>query len=297
MQKVETERGATGPIGIGTPGALSRSTGSLKNSNSACLMGRPLLKDLEHLLDRPVRMENDANCFALSEARDGAALGAGVVFGVILGTGVGGGIVVHGRVLTGRNAIAGEWGHNPLPWPTDAELPGPQCYCGKRGCIETFLSGPAIARDHLCLTGDELTPQAIIARSEAGDGPCLATVERYEGRLARCLAHVINILDPDVIVLGGGMSNVRRLYETVPRLWGRYVFSDRVETPLVQAQHGDFERGKRSSVPRDGVRQQRLGQQKKKKGGSRCRPAAWRKYATHPDIYCTLSSPTFATQL
>jgi fructokinase len=239
VQRVEAELGATGPLGIGTPGALSRATGTLKNSNSVCLIGRPLLKDLEEILDRPVHMENDANCFALSEAIDGAAQEAGVVFGVILGTGVGGGIVVHRRVLNGRNAIAGEWGHNPLPWPTDAELPGPQCYCGKRGCIETFLSGPAIARDHLRTAGDALEPLAIKARSEAGDSACLATIERYEQRLARSLAMVINILDPDVIVLGGGMSNVQRLYETVPRLWGGYVFSDRVDTPLVRARHGD----------------------------------------------------------
>jgi fructokinase len=239
VRRVEAELGATGPIGIGTPGALSRATGGLKNSNSVCLIGRPLLADLERLLDRPVRMENDANCFALSEARDGAAQEAGVVFGVILGTGVGGGIIVHGRVLTGRNAIAGEWGHNPLPWPLDAELPGPQCYCGRRGCIETFISGPGLAGDHLRQTGDDLTPPAIVTRSEAGDGACLATIERYEERLARCLAIVINILDPDVIVLGGGMSNVRRLYEAVPRLWARYVFSDRVDTSLVRARHGD----------------------------------------------------------
>ena len=184
-------------------------------------------------------MGNDANCFALSEARDGAAHGAGVVFGVILGTGVGGGIVVGGRILSGRNAIAGEWGHNPLPWPLDEELPGPQCYCGKRGCIETFLAGPGMARDHLGATGDTLSPEQIVARSAAGDSACLATVGRYEERLARSLASVINILDPDVIVLGGGMSNVSRLYETVPRLWSRFVFSDRVDTLLVQARHGD----------------------------------------------------------
>ncbi len=239
VRKVEAEAGATGPVGIGTPGALSGATGTLKNSNSVCLIGKPLLADLERLLDRPVRMENDANCFTLSEATDGAASGAGVVFGVILGTGVGGGIVACGRVLAGRNAIAGEWGHNPLPWPLDEELPGPRCYCGKRGCIETFLSGPGMARDHLNVAGEALDPETIVVRSEAGDGACLATLRRYEERLARSLACVINILDPDVIVLGGGMSNICRLYETVPRLWGGYVFSDRVDTPLVQARHGD----------------------------------------------------------
>ena len=239
VRRVEAELGATGRVGIGTPGAVSRATGILKNSNSVCLIGRPLLKDLETLLDRPVRMANDANCFALSEARDGAALGAGVVFGVILGTGVGGGIVVHGRILTGRNAISGEWGHNPLPWPVDGESPGPRCYCGKRGCIETFLSGPGLARDHIRAAGEALSPPAIVARAEEGDPACLAAVERYEQRLARSLALVINILDPDVIVLGGGMSNVGRLYENVPRLWGEYVFSDRVDTLLVQARHGD----------------------------------------------------------
>jgi len=184
-------------------------------------------------------MENDANCLALSEATDGAAQGADVVFGVILGTGVGGGLVAFGRVVTGRNRIAGEWGHNGLPWPLDTELPGPQCYCGKHGCVETFLSGPGLMRDHLAATGVALAPETIAALSDEGDRECLATIGRYEERLARSLAMVINILDPDVIVMGGGMSNMRRLYETVPRLWGRWVFSDRVDTPLVKARHGD----------------------------------------------------------
>lgn len=239
VRRVETHPGAAGPVGIGTPGALSRASGTLKNSNSVCLIGRPLLADLEALLGRPVRMENDANCFALSEATDGAGQGAAVVFGVILGTGVGGGIVVRGRVLSGANAITGEWGHNPLPWPRASELPGPECYCGKRGCIETFLSGPGMSGRHLDATGEEEAPPEIVSRAEAGDEACLATVERYEERLARGLASVINVLDPDVIVLGGGMSNIERLYERVPRLWGRYVFSDRVDTKLVQARHGD----------------------------------------------------------
>jgi fructokinase len=239
VHKVETGPGGKGLVGIGTPGALSLATGTLKNSNSVCLIGQPILADLEALLDRSVRMENDANCFALSEATDGAASGAPVVFGVILGTGVGGGIVVHGRLLTGPNAIAGEWGHNPLPWPKEHELPGPECYCGKNGCIETFLSGPGIEKDHLTATGQRVAPPEIVSRAEAGDARCMQTMERYEERLARALASVINILDPDVIVLGGGMSNIGRLYEKVPRLWGAYVFSDRVDTRLVRAKHGD----------------------------------------------------------
>ncbi len=240
VRKVESELGQTScPVGIGTPGALSTATNTLKNSNSTCLIGRPLLADLERLLERPVFMENDANCLSLSEAVDGAGIDATVVFGVILGTGVGGGIVVSGRVIPGRNRIAGEWGHNPLPWPLDIELPGPLCYCGKHGCIETFLSGPGLTRDHEAVVGTSLTPETIFERCEMGDAACRATIERYEDRLARCLASVINILDPDVIVMGGGMSNVGRLYENVPRLWGRYVFSDRVDTPLVKAHHGD----------------------------------------------------------
>ncbi len=239
VRRIEAELGERGFLGIGTPGALSSVTGAIKNSNSLCLIGRPILEDLQRMLDRPIRMANDANCFTLSEARDGAAKGAGVVFGVILGTGVGGGIVVHGRVLSGRNAIAGEWGHNPLPWPSGDEQPGPECYCGKRGCIETFVSGPGMAKDHQKTTGDDLAAETIAARAEGRDQACLATMERYESRLARALAHVINILDPDIIVLGGGMSNVGRLYESVPRLWTRHVFSDRVDTSLVRAVHGD----------------------------------------------------------
>jgi len=226
-------------IGVGTPGALSTVTGLLKNSNSTCLNGRPLHADLERLLGRPIRMMNDANCFALSEATDGAAAGASVVFGVIVGTGTGAGIVVNGSVLTGPNAIAGEWGHNPLPWMDGSEHPGPACYCGKRGCIETFLSGPGMARDHAEATGRMLRPEEIVRGADRGDRACTATLERYEDRMARSLAHVINILDPEVIVLGGGMSNIARLYETVPRLLGRYVFSDTTRTRLVPPRHGD----------------------------------------------------------
>src|SRR5882672_4254045 len=221
-----------GTVGIGIPGALSRATGLVKNANSTWLIGRPLQQDLEKAIGREVRLENDANCFALSEATDGAGTGARVVFGVILGTGVGGGIVVDGRVLTGPNAIAGEWGHNPLPLPTETDLPLPKCYCGRSGCIEAYLSGPALARDHRQLTGQNLEPQEIVALHGA-------SLLRYEERLARALAGVINILDPDVIVLGGGMSNVPQLYAEVPRLWTGYVFSDHVATRLARHAHGD----------------------------------------------------------
>ena len=232
---VEAELQQTGTVGIGTPGAISRATGLLKNSNSVCLNGQPILRDLEHLLGRSIRMQNDANCFALSEAVDGAAAGARVVFGVILGTGVGGGIVVDGRALIGANAIAGEWGHNPLPWPLAQELPGAACYCGKSGCIETWMSGPGMALQH----GQNLAAPQIVERAAAGDAACEQTLAQYEDRLARALAQVINVLDPDAIVLGGGMSNIARLYENVPKLWGRYVFSDRVETRLIKNRHGD----------------------------------------------------------
>jgi len=239
VHEADTVLGEAGSIGIGTPGAISAATGLLKNSNSVCLNGQPLLRDLEALLKRPVRIANDANCFALSEARDGAAVGWNVVFGVIVGTGTGAGIVVDGAVLTGANAIAGEWGHNPLPWPQDDERPGPDCYCGKRGCIETFLSGPGMAADHQRATGDLLDSATIVTRAVEGDAACEATVQRYEDRMARALAHVINILDPDAIVLGGGMSNIERLYKSVPERWGRYVFSDRVATQLLPPKHGD----------------------------------------------------------
>jgi fructokinase len=205
---------ATASVGLGMPGALSRATGLVKNANSTCLIGRDLKGDLEKALGRELRLENDANCFALSEAVDGAGKGARVVFGVILGTGVGGGIVVEGKVLVGANAIAGEWGHNPLPLPRKEDLPLPDCYCGRKGCIEAYLSGPALEKD-----GKNL--------------------ERYEERLARALAGVINILDPDTIVLGGGISNIQRLYANVPVLWRPYVFSDQVATKLLPPVHGD----------------------------------------------------------
>lgn len=235
----ERELGERGSIGIGTPGAISRATGLLKNANSTCLNGRALKQDIEALLGREVRVANDANCFALSEAVDGAGRGADVVFGVILGTGVGGGIVVSRRVLVGANAIAGEWGHNPLPLPNDGDLPLPACYCGRRGCIETYLSGPGMASLHARASGGGLTAPEIVAAAAAGDAGAERTLQRYEDRLARSLANVINILDPDVIVLGGGLSNIERLYENVPRLWQRYVFSDRVDTRLLRHHHGD----------------------------------------------------------
>jgi fructokinase len=223
------------PVGVGIPGAESLATGLIKNANSTWLIGKPLRADLEAALACPVRLANDANCFALSEASDGAARGADVVFGVILGTGVGGGIVVDGRVLAGANAIAGEWGHNPLPGEHH-RLP---CYCGRKGCIETYLSGPALARDHRMQGGANLTATEIVAGADGGDAECAATLQRYESRLARALAGVINILDPDAIVLGGGLSNIARLYENVPRLWAAHVFSDEVRTRLLKNQHGD----------------------------------------------------------
>jgi predicted NBD/HSP70 family sugar kinase len=239
VDTMERKLGARGRVGIGTPGSLSRDTGMLRNSNSVWLNARPLKADLQAALGREIRIENDANCFALSEARDGAGQGADVVFGVILGTGVGGGIAVHGEVLRGANAIAGEWGHNPLPWPQEGEWPGPACYCGRHGCIETWISGPSFERDHLRATGTAKASRDIVREAAAGDDACAASLARYEERLARSLAHVINVLDPDVIVLGGGMSNIEPLYANVPRMWSAWVFSDRVATRLVPNVHGD----------------------------------------------------------
>ena len=233
---IERDAGERGPIGVGIPGTISPATGVVKNANSTWLNGRPLADDLPRLLGRPVRFANDANCFALSEATDGAAAGASIVFGVILGTGTGGGVVVDGRVLTGVNAIAGEWGHNPLPAPRDDERPGPACYCGRSGCIETFLSGAGLARDFGQAGADAAD---IATRAAAGEASAGVVMARYEDRLARALGSIINVLDPDVIVLGGGLSNIERLYANVPRLWTPYVFSDRVDTRLVRAKHGD----------------------------------------------------------
>jgi fructokinase len=239
VHDAEGALGVSGTVGIGIPGSPSPTGGLIRNANSTALNGKPLQQDLERLLERPVRLANDANCFALSEATDGAAAGAEIVFGVIVGTGTGAGIVVRGQVLTGRNAVAGEWGHNPLPWPQAGEAPGPICWCGKRGCLETWLSGPGMQRDHLRYADEDLKAEEIVARAKAGDAGCERTLRRYEDRMARGLAHVINVLDPDVIVLGGGMSNIARLYKNVPRLWSGYVFSDRVTTELRPPKYGD----------------------------------------------------------
>jgi fructokinase len=236
---LESEIGTRASVGIGIPGTIIAGTGLVKNANSTWLNGRRLARDVETALGREARFANDANCFALSEAVDGAASGLGTVFGVILGTGVGGGIVTGGRLLVGANAIAGEWGHNPLPAPDADELPGPPCYCGRSGCIETFLSGPGLAADHLRHGGAALSAPEIAAGARAGREDCRATVARYVERLARALASVINLLDPDAIVLGGGLSSLALLYEEVPRNWGRYVFSDTVATRLLPPLHGD----------------------------------------------------------
>jgi len=240
------------PVGLGHPGAISPATGLIKNSNSVWLNGRPLAHDLQARLRRPLRLANDANCFALSEAVDGAGRDGRVVFGVILGTGTGGGLVVDRSVLVGPNAVAGEWGHNPMPWPRPEEWPGPACYCGRSGCIECFLSGPGMERDYAsCVSARPEVPrteaagpgdcsaEAIVASAEAGDPAAETALQRYTERLARALASVVNLCDPDIIVLGGGMSNIARLYREVPKLWGAWVFSDRVDTVLARAQHGD----------------------------------------------------------
>ena len=239
VRQAEDELAARATIGIGTPGAISALTGCIKNSNSIYLNGRPLKRDLEAKLGREIRIANDANCFALSEATDGAAAGAGIVFGVILGTGVGGGIVVDRRVLVGPNSIAGEWGHNPLPGADASGRSEPFCYCGRAGCVETYLSGPGFARDYREVTAESLDAPQIVARALAGDPNSEAALKRYEERLARALAYVINILDPDVIVLGGGMSNIASLYDRVPKLWCAHVFSDNVATRLLRNRHGD----------------------------------------------------------
>jgi fructokinase len=230
--------GNTGPVGIATPGALSPASGLIKNANSTWLNGKPLDRELAAALGRPLRLANDADCFALSEASDGAAAGAGVVFGVILGTGVGGGVVIDGRLLGGANAIAGEWGHNPLPWPRPewGEVPGPTCWCGRAGCIESYLSGPGLTADHPDRT---MSSREIVAASQGGDPVARQAMARYEDRLARALAHMINILDPHVVVLGGGLSAIDSLYDAVPRLWSRWIFSDVVATRLLRNAHGD----------------------------------------------------------
>lgn len=241
VKEIENVTQTTGTVGIGIPGMISPQTGLVKNANSTWLIGQPLKHDLESLLKRDIRIENDANCFVVSEATDGAAKDAEIVFGVIIGTGTGGGIFIRGRSIIGANAIAGEWGHNSLPWPTQDELPGRECYCGKNGCIETWLSGPGFASDHHLINKltSNLTAKEIVLLAEQGNKSAQASIQRYEKRLAKSLASIINIIDPDVIVLGGGMSNIKQLYTTIPEIWDEYVFSDKVSTQLVAPQHGD----------------------------------------------------------
>jgi fructokinase len=240
----QADGGGFGPftVGIGTPGSATPD-GLMKNCNSTCLNGQPLQRDLQAVLQRELRLENDANCLALSEATDGAGAGADVVFAAIVGTGTGAGIAVHGRVLRGPNGLAGEWGHNPLPWAVPGQDPLPACYCGQHGCIETLVSGPGLARDHRAVTGQHLDGEAIVAAAAAGDAQARATLDRHASRLARALASVINLLDPDVIVLGGGVSRLAHLYDQVPRLWSRWVVAggqhDAVRTRLAPALHGD----------------------------------------------------------
>jgi fructokinase len=245
VEALQKEAGQPGSIGIGIPGTVSEQTGLVKNANSVWIIGHPFDRDLARALGQPVRLSNDANCFALSEATDGAAKGARCVFGVIVGTGTGGGIVVDGRLLEGRHHIAGEWGHNPLPWPASNpaspsnEVPGPPCYCGRTGCIETFLSGPGLSLTYEQITGARLTAEEVAALAADGDKPACVALDIYEGRMARALASIINVLDPDVIVVGGGLSKIERLYANVPARWKAYVFSDHADTPFVRALHGD----------------------------------------------------------
>lgn len=239
VEQAEAAGGGAASVGIGIPGTVSPATGLIKNANSTWLNGRDLRRDLERRLDRPVRLANDANCLAMSEATDGAAAGAAIVFGVILGTGTGGGVAIGGRVLTGANAIAGEWGHNPLPWPRDDERPGPACYCGLHGCIETFLSGPGLAADYVRRGGMPRPVEDIVARAAADDVIAAAAIEIWINRLARSLATIVNVIDPDVIVVGGGLSRLNVIYTDVPARWGEWVFSDRVDTRIVPARYGD----------------------------------------------------------
>jgi fructokinase len=237
VRAAEARIGVTASVGIGIPGVISPATGLVKNANSIALNGHRFDHDISQALGRPVRVENDANCFALSEASDGAGAGQPVVFGVIVGTGVGGGIVVHGKVIQGPHRVAGEWGHNPLPWPQPSELPGRECWCGKHGCLETWVAGPSLARD--CDGEGAHDASGIPARAAGGEIKAREALARHSDRLARGLAQVVNLLDPDIIVLGGGLSNMTHLYTDVPPLLRRYVFSDVIETPVVQAKHGD----------------------------------------------------------
>ncbi len=238
VDEAEATLSQKGTVGLGIPGALSPDHGRVKNANSTCLIGQDIKGDIESLLNREIRIANDADCFTLSEASDGAAAGANSVFGVILGTGVGGGIVIHHSLISGPNAICGEWGHNPLPWPTDSDQPLLECYCGKHGCIETYLSGPAFERYYAAATGTKLSAYEIANRFQ-GDSVARACLNAYSNRLARALACVINIIDPEVIVLGGGMSNITPIYQQIEKQWQKYVFSDKVNTRIYKALHGD----------------------------------------------------------
>lgn len=241
IKEIESEMHKMGSVGIGIPGTISPQTGLVKNANSTWLIGQPLKTDLESLLKREIRIENDANCFVVSEATDGAAKNANIAFGVILGTGTGGGIYVSGQSIIGVNAIAGEWGHNPLPWPAPNELPGRDCYCGQQGCIETWLSGTGFALDHKTFNNfnEIVDAKEIVSLANSGDKKSQATLQRYEERLAKSLASIINVIDPEAIVLGGGMSNIQSLYKNVPKLWGKYIFSDYISTKLTPPKHGD----------------------------------------------------------
>jgi fructokinase len=239
VRRLESETGSTGSVGAGIPGSVSRRTGLVKNANSTWLNGKPLAEDLSAELSREVRVANDANCLAVSEATDGAAAGHHVVFGVILGTGCGGGIAIDGTVHAGPNGVGGEWGHNPLPWPTAEESPGPACYCGKFGCMEMWASGTGVARDFLQVTGKSLTTREIVARAETGDAEALAALDRFEDRLARGLSNVINVLDPDILVFGGGLSLLKRIYTNLPSLLPKYVFGHEADAILVPAKFGD----------------------------------------------------------
>jgi len=239
VERLEENHGTAASIGVGSPGAIDRRSGTVKNANSVALNGQPLGADLRQLVGDRVVIANDADCFALSEARDGAGAESDPVFGVILGTGVGGGVVVAGHLVAGVNGIAGEWGHLPLQWARPSELPGPPCYCGRSGCVETFLSGPGLERDHAAAGGGRSSAAEIASAAAAGDAAATASLERYADRLARSLAAVINVVDPETIVLGGGVTNIMYWYDRVPELWARYVFSDTVVTRLVPAVHGD----------------------------------------------------------
>jgi fructokinase len=240
VKEADQQTGKRVTVGVGCPGALSPRTGLMQNvENINSLTGRPFNRDMETSLDRPVRLANDADCFALSEASDGAGAGASIVLGIILGTGCGGGLVAERKLLPGANAAAGEWGHNSLPWPNLAEVPGPPCVCGKQGCMELYLSGPGLQRDHAELTGEHVSVRSIVARAETGDAGCRATFDRYVDRLSRAMASLVNVLDPDVIVVGGGLSHIGALYELVPARWNQYLAGSRVETRFVANQHGD----------------------------------------------------------